>query len=49
MKLVENFRPIKPIFVRHKKFGSNLKIGHFGPKMWLIGCGDERIIAGLGR
>ena len=56
MRQVKNFwkletcgnflRPIKSIFVRNYKFGSNLKIGHFGPKMgiMLIVYSDERII-----
>ena len=39
LEACRNFlRPIKPIFVRNYKFGSNLKIGHLSLKMtiWLI-------------
>ena len=46
LEACRNFsRPIKPIYVKNYNFGSNLKIGHFQPKMtiWLIGYSDEKI------
>ena len=38
-------RSIRLIFVKNHDISSNLKIGHFGPKMniWFIGYSDERI------